>query len=351
MYKLLLWLCLCVRIVQAQDEDACYALPRDGLNTLEIIVTQKKVEDLVKEEIVQGIQLHQEIKPGINVSGYLYNQTKKISSFGVCELVRAAVCICAFTGMRPILLRHNPIQDQYPYAAQWYNDLSIKYPVAHLEQKQFLGNSSYGWIATKNSILIDSNEAKRINIVYEKKCKGNNLSKNQQEYMATNEWIVLHEAGHIEHKDAIKSLIIPRIIGFGLESLYQMYHSKLGINPADRNLYVKIGISGSMLLTHHILYQSYSRYLEVQADEFANQHADHNALIGAKNHLKYCIDSDEQEYIKTVNNYEIIAYFIKNQKIPLLHDSHPSFESRIQVIDNEIKKRFLQETDRCIENF
>ena len=310
-----------------------------------------RVEDLEKEEMVHAIESNKEIKTEINVSGYLYNQTKKISAFGISELMRIAVCICAVTCMRPIVLRHNPIQDQYPYAAQWYDDLSIKYPAAHFDQKQFLGNCSYGWSAINNSILIDSNEAQRINSVYERKYKGNNFSRNHQKYMASNEWIILHEAGHIEHEDWIKGLIIPRVIGFGLESLYQMYHSKFDINPVDRSLSVKIGISGSMFLTHLILYQIHSRYLEVQADEFANQHADDNALIGARDYLKYCIDSDQQEYSKAVNNHELIAYFIKNKKIPLLHDSHPSFESRIEAIDNEIKNRFLQKTDMCIEDF
>ena len=130
-----------------------------------------------------------------------------------------------------------------------------------------------------------------------------------------------------------------------------MYHSKFDINPADRSLYVKIGISGSMFLMHRILYQIYSRYLEVQADEFANQHADYNALIGGKDFFKYYIDYDQQEYVKAVNNHEVIAYFIENQKIPLLHDSHPSPEFRMQAIDNEIKNRFLQKTDTRIEEF
>ena len=108
---------------------------------------------------------------------------------------------------------------KYPHAKAWYDAMGAKYPAAHLESKPFLQNiwgmpvSLMSWSSTFNQIYFPKNVLIRINSLYGMQLENQTLSQEDQLYLAEQEFILLHEAGHIEHNDITRTFICTAALG------------------------------------------------------------------------------------------------------------------------------------------
>lgn len=107
------------------------------------------------------------------------------------------------------------VEKDYPFAQLWYKAMSEKYPQAHLEQKLFLQTwrnfpkKYMQWCSTFHHIYCSTKDLQEINDIYKKIVENkentphnnNAITQEEELILAKYEFILLHEAGHIEHND------------------------------------------------------------------------------------------------------------------------------------------------------
>lgn len=113
------------------------------------------------------------------------------------------------------------VSKKAPEAQLWYEAMAEKYPNAHLQTKQFVQKNNQSgyipeWLATAtkkcnlisnyNHIYFTKEALKEITYVYKKVLAGYPLDAKEESAMARYEFILLHEAGHIEHNDSTNIL-------------------------------------------------------------------------------------------------------------------------------------------------
>ena len=106
------------------------------------------------------------------------------------------------------------VKADYPHAQAWYNEMAKKHPTAHLNDKLFLQTmrgvpSRYmSWCSTFNQIYFPQEALKDIDNLYRKKTiDGHPLTDKEILIMGMQEFVLLHEAGHIEHDDMTNRLL------------------------------------------------------------------------------------------------------------------------------------------------
>lgn len=186
---------------------------------------------------------------------------------------------------------------KYPYAQAWYDAMTIKYPATNLANKLFLQKlymvpkAFMPWCSTIQNIIFPQDALIRINSLYGMQLNNQILSDEDQLFLAEQEFILLHEAGHIEHNDILNKLFIFA----GLEVASGIIDNKV-ISASSKNLI-------NIFALHFFL----SRYNERNADKFAYTHGDDNALKGGiaffeseKNDPLFNIENEKySSFIKT----------------------------------------------------
>lgn len=193
---------------------------------------------------------------------------------------------------------------KYPYAQQWYDSLNEKYPDAHLSEKRFL-QTMYGmpvklmsWCSTMNAIYFPQDSLKAINAAYKRKSEGQELSKEESEMLAQEEFILLHEAGHIEQNHIVKRLCI----GLSFDALITAVVKKYDINLSWFNrLFLRIAVQSP-----------FTRFQEGQADDFACARAGQQELEGG---IRF-FENEEMDPLFNIENKKIVP-FVETKSIVL----------------------------------
>jgi hypothetical protein len=99
------------------------------------------------------------------------------------------------------------VATKYPYAQNWYDQLVIKYPTANLDKKLFL--QTWRGVDSKfiqhcssfHHIYFPQDSLEKINTLYKKVVDGEQLTTEEEISLGKEEFLLLHEAARIEHKD------------------------------------------------------------------------------------------------------------------------------------------------------
>jgi len=210
--------------------------------------------------------------------GVNYAVTKTAVLAGVVSYLGAAV----YESTSILAREEYLVASKYPDAQKWYEALSKKYPDAHLEQKRFsqtmrgVRANAIAWCSAFDAIYFPQASLKEINRLYKKKMKNKELTQEELTILAKEEFILLHEAGHIEHNDMWKRLVsiigIEAILSIGSQ-LYLKH-----INPSGVQRTIVSHMDG--FIPFFVALFGYIRYQEAQADNFACQQGDIDALKG-----------------------------------------------------------------------
>ena len=189
----------------------------------------------------------------------------------------ALVAAATYTVVTHLIHEDALVKSKYPHAQAWYDAMGLKYPKAHLETKPFLQKiwgmpvKLMSWCSTFNQIYFPQDALIRINSLYGMQLDNQTLSQEDQLYLAEQEFILLHEAGHIEHNDITRALICTAALGALTGALTSDKSSLQNQNP------LPVASSAiSLIMIHMIL----SRYHERNADAFAYTNSDDLALQG-----------------------------------------------------------------------
>ena len=140
------------------------------------------------------------------------------------------------------------------------------------------------WCSTFNHIYFPQDSLKDIDRIYKNKIDGVQLSYEDQLLLSKEEFILLHEAGHIEHSD-IWSRLGFLVVAFGsLEALraagLQHILGKDHLTSRnDHEMNMNLAILQYLFLFPGVV-NMLSRYHERNADEFSYSQADNEALVG-----------------------------------------------------------------------
>lgn len=172
------------------------------------------------------------------------------------------------------------VESAYPNAQKWYEDLGKKYPEAHLESKRFLQQSyifskkHISWSSSINAIYFPQDSLKDINYLYGKKLEGGTLTEQEDRLLAKYEFIILHEAGHIEQHHIFKRIGANVVMLASASYLYNFLRQRgwFGRNEGGGLLTCAAWLS--------VFAHAYSRFTEGQADDFACDYAGIEELQG-----------------------------------------------------------------------
>lgn len=221
------------------------------------------------------------------------------------------VAVILYVGYNYLIRQEYLVKNKFPVAQAWYDALAQKYPAAHLDQKQFVQKpklslipdaladfaKSCNWSSNHDYIYFKDTDLGTITTLYQKVLDGYPLHPKEQLTLASKEFMILHEAGHIEHDDA-KDIMITI---FGLLFLThgtQLENAMKKETPEDYNLIEidlskynidytikKLTIPGIMTIPQAVAFMTgliaMLRYQESRADKFAYTMADDNTLKGA----------------------------------------------------------------------
>lgn len=147
--------------------------------------------------------------------------TKENDLFHPSVMTGAGLAVTCYIGYNYLIRQEFLVKNKFPVAQAWYDALAIKYPAAHLDQKQFVQTpklslipdalagfiKSCGWTSSYDHIYFEDSKLTEITNLYQKVLDGYPLHENEQLALARHEFTLLHEAGHLEHNDA-KDLLI-----------------------------------------------------------------------------------------------------------------------------------------------
>lgn len=200
----------------------------------------------------------------------------------------ALVGYSAYITTNYLIQEEHLVVSKYPYAQAWYDAMAEKYPQAHLDQKKFLQTMRkvspkvIRWCSTFNHIYFPQDSLKDINAFFKKQSEGIELTDEEKLTLAREEFILLHEAGHIEHSDIVNRFgtMIGAIIGLNGLKLCALYalsqdekycNQLLAYNDLFNTFNLYAWIIGMIYL---------SRSNEFAADTFAYTHGDEDSLKG-----------------------------------------------------------------------
>ncbi|MBP6869844.1 hypothetical protein KBC04_03115 [Candidatus Babeliales bacterium] len=98
------------------------------------------------------------------------------------------------------------VTNKYPYAQKWYNELSQKYPEAHLDQKQFI-QAKYSQAPEFYNIYFLDASLQQIDQLYKKQLAQEKLTEIEDRIIKQNEFLILYQAGYIEQSCALKKTL------------------------------------------------------------------------------------------------------------------------------------------------
>lgn len=203
------------------------------------------------------------------------------------------------------------VKTKYPHAQAWYDAMHKKYPNAHLNSKLFLqtmrGYSAklMSWHSTTNQIYFPQDALKDIDTLYKKQINAiDPLTEDENLFLSMQEFVLLHEAGHIEHNHITNGIVISICLFASVEALravYRMYHDQnnlrvlFNVLESQNNLDSDTALVGKLCCDFFlwglvsfvgtftidaIMPFIVSRPQALEADKFAYQNADMQALQG-----------------------------------------------------------------------
>lgn len=273
------------------------------------------------------------------------------------------------------------VSHSYPHAQLWYEEMIIKYPQAHLDKKNFL-HMRYGisiekisWGVGGNNIYASQVDLIYLESVYSKKINGQELSSQELDFLYLTEWALLHEAGHAELNYSLHAAVLALGCFTTLE-IIKMVHKESTDDACEKSIKSIVAtcfaddviknyiVSAAMWMRYGamnclqglslgVLTTLWVRDQEMQADNFANQHAATDCLPIAIRFFEYfadqyqpSIDRIVEELKEDADFMSELAYFdidiidlIKSVTYFGKDPMHPSFDYRIQSIRDEIERR------------
>ena len=201
----------------------------------------------------------------------VYNSSQiRLIQFGI--LATTASLIIANNYIQTVLLVKEEylVKNKFPFAQEWYDALNVKHPEAELDKKLFLQEmrgipaKMTSWCSTFNDIYFPQESLKEINTIYKKKMNNEEITKEEETALCKEEFILLHEAGHIQHNDIRNRLCC--LFGVNAALIATLDNSKNNV--------------GTYYLAMIATLIGTSRFQESNADNFACENSDINALEG-----------------------------------------------------------------------
>ena len=177
---------------------------------------------------------------------------------------------CLYQVVTSLIRENHFVKINYPYAQDWYDAMDKKYPVAKLNKKLFVQCGTIvpkmlaSWFSVFNKIFFPQEALIRINDLYRKKSSDRVLSQEEELFLLEQEFVLLHESGHIENDDSVGKLIAGGLFSSTVALFKVKERSPL------------VAVSMNLLLVKFL----HSRYLERRADEFAYTNGDDKCLEG-----------------------------------------------------------------------
>lgn len=218
----------------------------------------------------------------------------------------ALVAVCIYVGYNYLIREDFLVENKFPHVQTWYNAMKKKYPAAHFDTKMLVQTPKLSlvpdtlaawakkccWFTSFDNIYFKENDLKEISYIYKKVIDGYPLDNFEQLALARHEFILLHEAGHIEHNDSTEVLI--SIIGLlaltqGIDIVYTTVidpGSAYKKTPKDKSyLFGQFEVPGVLFTLKGATFMAgllaILRQQETHADEFARKLADNQTLKDA----------------------------------------------------------------------
>lgn len=269
-----------------------------------------------------------------------------IKSITFTDGITPSVYIAAglYIGYNYLVRQEYLVKNRYPIAYAWYEALTLKYPSAHFATKQFVAKPSSGlianqlaswikscsWTSNYNHIYFTDNALLEITYLYKKVMDGYSLNEQEQLALARQEFILLHEAGHIEHNDA-KDILIT-IIGLlaitqGSEYVYDTIIEPVKTKTSTvkkkefflestfgKNIEIPGIASSSQGITFIAGIISMLRYQQSRAHKFACKLADTATLQGAIT----LFENDSIDELYDLENKKMTPYIKTNSTVGIM---------------------------------
>lgn len=325
--------------------------------------------------------------------------TQAFCNSGIGLFVVGAYAAYHYIASNYLVQEEHLVGTDYPYAQLWYNELARKYPDAHLDSKLFLQTmrgvpkESVSWCSSFRHIYFPQDDLRMIELCYARKLLAlDDYHEIDDLILAEQEFILLHEAGHIEHNDVMKRFITFAclvVAGQGLEyRLQKHFQEPTSVYPRLADLEQAVAqkeFTSSCIWSTKIMAIiaaciCLSRAQECAADDFACKIADQQALEGGISFFESYKEADPligiedkivspfipvddawgqkiQNYIDERDKQELRdMQEIKNDPVArwifdfFVCITHPGSSARVQKIQDEIDRRWLMELENSQDN-
>lgn len=163
------------------------------------------------------------------------------------------------------------VQDSYPGAQAWFTQMAQKYPQANLHAVSFQVSDQYA--SGPHTIYFPEDRLQAIHQAYLNTSNSTNLSVLQAPFKE-DEYLLLHEAKHVLDKHNEKGYVALAACVTSMALVNGAAIATATTNPIAAITTFAAGNSAVIASLY-----AYIRHQEHQADGFANQHADPQALL------------------------------------------------------------------------
>ncbi|MGZ6251263.1 MAG: M48 family metalloprotease [Candidatus Chromulinivorax sp.] len=282
------------------------------------------------------------------------HQYQAAQNIGIYSSIICAITVGSYIAYNYNIPENFYVKNSHPYAQVWYDEMAIKYPQAHLQNKAFLSqrrgifNNDVSWESVYNNIYAHPGDLAFLHTIYRKKSQDLELSETELLFLHFCEFSLLHEAAHVNNQDSIKNVMINLSLLITGEvasatckstSLYNpvintdLFGRKCSLSDHLANFLVCIGIV------------KYMRHVETQADQFAYTNAETIEILQAGKKLFENLDLIALAAKNEDNeDYELAQYIIAHPTLRscidfMIDPLHPRPCDRITASDNEINRR------------
>lgn len=253
----------------------------------------------------------------------------------------------AFVGISNYITTNYLIQEEhlvvtkYPHAQAWYDAMAEKYPEAHLHEKKFLQTmrkispKAIAWCSTFNHIYFPQESLKAIDSFFKKQSDGFDLSDDEKLTLAREEFILLHEAGHIEHGDIVTRFgsVIASIIGLNGLKLCALYAYSQDQKNSTQLCILNESFNILNIYTYIIGMIYLSRTHEFAADKFAYTHGDDKSLEGGISFFA----SEEIDSLFDIENKKISPFVPVDSTFGTFMQKWAKFDDEAELV----QKKFI----------
>ncbi len=282
------------------------------------------------------------------------NQHFALQNIGVKSLIVGAVGLSSYVAWTCNVPEEFYVKNSHPYAQVWYDEMAMKYPHIHFDQKRFLSgrrslfDNSISWESAYNDVYAPTDDLQIIHEIYKNKSENIEITENDKLVLSMCEFLLLHEAAHIKNHDSIGRLCAIVSLGICTEIVTATYRATGLYNPMTHTDY--FGRENHLdsycgFIACAMGYIAYVRYTETRADQFACDNASDIEVLNAGKTLFENLDiitAAAQD--SNSEDYELALYIISHPSLRwildfLLDRDHPGLSVRAQNIQNEINRR------------